>query len=92
MKTAMQNHIADMKKIQEMVKSKNLDKDLEVTILESIEGCIENAESFLETEKEQIIDASVQANLRYDTRANEPVLLRYCNDAEQYYQITFKSD
>ena len=54
MKTAMQNHIADMKKIQEMVKSKNLDKDLEVTILESIEGCIENAESFLETEKEQI--------------------------------------
>ena len=52
MKTAMQNHIADMKKIQEMVKSKNLDKDLEVTILESIEGCIENAESFLEAEKE----------------------------------------
>ena len=34
MKTAMQNHIADMKKIQEMVKYKNLDKDLEVTILE----------------------------------------------------------
>lgn len=57
MKTAMQNHIADMKKIQEMVKSKNLDKDLEVTILESIEGCIENAESFLETEKEQILEA-----------------------------------
>ena len=54
MKTAMQNHIADMKKIQEMVKSKNLDKDLEVTILESIEGCIENAESFLEAEKELI--------------------------------------
>ena len=58
MKTAMQNHIADMKKIQEMVKSKNLDKDLEVTILESIEGCIENAESFLETEKEQIKNSS----------------------------------
>ena len=56
MKTAMQNHIADMKKIQEMVKSKNLDKDLEVTILESIEGCIENAESFLETEKEQMME------------------------------------
>ena len=45
---------------------------------------------YLEAEKEQIIDASVQANLRYDTGANEPVLLRYCNDAEQYYQITFK--
>ena len=56
MKTAMQNHIADMKKIQEIVKSKNLDKDLEVTILKSIEGCIENAKSFLETEKEQIME------------------------------------
>lgn len=39
----------------------------------------------LEAEKEQIIDASVQANLRYDSGANEPVVLRYCNDAEQYY-------
>ena len=53
---------------------------------------IAEAKEFLEAEKEQIIDASVQANLRYDTGANEPVLLRYCNDAEQYYQITFKSD
>jgi hypothetical protein len=60
MKTAMQNHIADMKKIQEMVKSKNLDKDLEVTILESIEGCIENAESFLEAEKEQMINFHIE--------------------------------
>ena len=53
---------------------------------------ITEAKEFLEAEKEQIIDASVQANLRYDTGANEPVLLRYCNDAEQYYQQTFKSD
>ena len=53
---------------------------------------ITDAKEFLEAEKEQIIDASVQANLRYDTGANEPVVLRYCNDAEQYYQITFKSD
>ena len=52
----------------------------------------DNRKSLLEAEKEQIIDASVQANLRYDTGANEPVVLRYCNDAEQYYQITFKSD
>ena len=53
---------------------------------------ITDAKELLEAEKEQIIDASVQANLRYDTGANEPVVLRYCNDAEQYYQITFKSD
>lgn len=50
------------------------------------------AKEFLEAEKKQIIDASVQANLRYDTGANEPVVLRYCNDAEKYYQQTYKSD
>ena len=85
MKTAMQNHIADMKKIQEMVKSKNLDKDLEVTILESIEGCIENAESFLETEKEQIKNSygegAMDASYDFDNV-----------DSEKYYLQTFKSD
>lgn len=49
-------------------------------------------DKYLEAEKQQIIDASVQANLRYDSGANEPVVLRYCNDAEQYYQQTYKSD
>lgn len=58
--------------------------------LKLVKASIEN--EWLEAEKEQIIDASVQANLRYDTGANEPVLLRYCNDAEQYYQQTYKSD
>ena len=85
MKTAMQNHIADMKKIQEMIKSKNLDKDLEVTILESIEGCIENAESFLETEKEQIKNSygagSMDASYDFDNV-----------DSKKYYLQTFKSD
>lgn len=46
----------------------------------------------LEKEKQQIIDASVQANLRYDSSANEPVTLRYINDAEEYYSSTFKQD
>ena len=85
MKTAMQNHIADMKKIQEMVKSKNLDKDLEVTILESIEGCIENAESFLETEKEQIknsygagaMDATSEEVLQVENYTREDIEKAY---------------
>ena len=81
----MQNHIADMKKIQEMIKSKNLDKDLEVTILESIEGCIENAESFLETEKEQIknsygagaIDATSEEVLKVENYTREDIEKAY---------------
>ena len=49
-------------------------------------------ENSIESEKQQIIDASVQANLRYDSCANEPVILRYCHDAEQYYNRTYLSD
>ena len=53
-KTAMSIHILHMKKVKEMVISKKVDKDLKETILETIDGCIENAESFLEREKNQI--------------------------------------
>jgi predicted solute-binding protein len=53
-KTAMQLHIDDLNKIKEMVINKSLDKDLQETITETINGCIENAESHLETEKNQI--------------------------------------
>ena len=97
MKTAMQNHIADMKKIQEMVKSKNLDKDLEVTILESIEGCIENAESFLEAEKEQMINFHIEVMKEGlieegDKKWCDEYLPKISKTAEQYYTKTFKSD
>ena len=90
MKTAMQNHIADMKKIQEMIKSKNLDKDLEVTILESIEGCIENAESFLETEKEQILEAYKAGHVDGYELGKHYEDEIYPNSS--YYTQTFKSD
>ena len=97
MKTAMQNHIADMKKIQEMVKSKNLDKDLEETILESIEGCIENAESFLEAEKEQMINFHIEVMKEGlieegDKKWSDKYLPKISKTAEQYYTKTFKSD
>ena len=98
MKTAMQNHIADMKKIQEMVKSKNLDKDLEVTILEAIEGCVENAESFLETEKEQIKDAFNQGYREGMSDSESGVAMKgkedvaIYDDAKNYYSRTFKND
>ena len=97
MKTVMQNHIADMKKIQKMVKSKNLDKDLEVTILESIEGCIENAESFFETEKEQMINFHIEVMKEGlieegDKKWSDEYLPKISKTAEKHYQQTFKSD
>ena len=96
MKTAMQNHIADMKKIQEMVKSKNLDKDLEVTILESIEGCIENAESFLETEKQLLKNAYLQGDeygfYSTESRSDYETESRSEHISEKYFNETFKSD
>jgi hypothetical protein len=50
----MQAHIDDLNTIKQMVLDKNLkDKDLEETITETIEGCIINAESYLELEKNQ---------------------------------------
>ena len=97
MKTAMQNHIADIKKIQEMVKSKHLDKNLEVTILESIEGCIENAESFLETEKEQMINFHIEVMKEGlieegDKKWSDEYLPKISKTAKKHYQQTFKSD
>ena len=54
LKTAMTDHIIDMEKIKKMVISKKVDKDLEETILGTIEGCIENAKSHLESERNQM--------------------------------------
>jgi hypothetical protein len=53
-KTAMQLHIDDLNKIKQMVVEKKIDKDLELTITETIDGCIENAQSHMETGKNQI--------------------------------------
>lgn len=66
----MQNHISDMIKIKDMVKSKNTNADLEETILETIEGCIENAKSHLKTEKQQIFDVSKYTLEKCDTPRN----------------------
>lgn len=49
--TAMHRHINDLKAIQQMVIDKKVDKELEETITETIEGCIVNAKSYLKLEK-----------------------------------------
>lgn len=54
MKTAMANHIDDLEKIKEMVLSKKVDKDLEESVLTVIVGCIENANSHLDSERDQM--------------------------------------
>lgn len=61
-KTAMSDHIKDMEKIKQFVISKKVDKDLEETILETIEGCIENAKSHLESERNQMCRIYNQGN------------------------------
>ena len=53
-RTTMTDHINDMIRIKEIIKSKNYDSDITETILESIEGCIENAKSHLMSERDQM--------------------------------------
>ncbi len=53
----MEQHIEHLKIMQNMVSEKSLDKELTETINTTLSGAIENAEHFLETEKQQIIDA-----------------------------------
>ena len=74
----MQLHIEDLYKIRQMVLDKKCDSDLENTITETIDGCIENAESFLEKEKQQIIDA-------HDSGFNSPFT------GESYFSDNFNS-
>ena len=83
METILHKHIIDMKKFQQMVLSKSIDKDLEETIAESIEACIENAESFLKSEKEQVIKAweSGYSNGVRSVSRGEPKI----KSAEEYY-------
>lgn len=57
MKTAMQEHIEHLKIMQKMVLDKNVDKELTETINTTLSGAIENAEHFIEKEKQQIIEA-----------------------------------
>lgn len=51
----------------------------------------EKCKELLEKEKQQIVDASVQANIRKNFSANEPIILGYIKDAEQYYSETFNN-
>jgi len=81
--TAMQKHISDMYEIKEMVISKKVDKDLEETILETIDGCIENAVAYLKKEKQQIIEARINGH-----NASSSTIKQH--DAENYYNETFK--
>lgn len=53
-KTAIKNHIDDMIRIKDIIISKNYDSDLTETIIESIDGCIENAKSHLQGERNQM--------------------------------------
>lgn len=78
--TAMQIHIKDLHKIRQMVKDKKVDVDLEEIITETINGCIENAESHLGREKNQIRKSYTQgAKWGLQTSSEEYFDLEYKN-------------
>jgi hypothetical protein len=83
--TAMQIHISDLYKMKEFVISKKADKDLEETILVTIDGCIENATAYVEKEKQNIINAWNHAETR------KPEEMKHINNAKDYYNKTFKN-
>jgi hypothetical protein len=87
MNTAMQIHIRDMEKIKQMVISKKVDKDLEETIIETIEGCLENAKAYLNTEKQQIINAYLTSKMIANGKQYAPMASR--DLADEYYLKSF---
>lgn len=80
----MQLHIEDLYKIRQFVLYKKCDSDLENTITETIDGCIENAETFLEKEKQQIIDSHKNGSLTKEYNGSQT--------SEQYYSETFNNN
>jgi len=89
MKTAMQQHIEHLKIMQNMVSEKSLDKELTETINTTLSGAIENAEHFLETEKQQIIDARVDGTSKSLKMKPENVNRYY---SALYYEQTFTTN
>jgi hypothetical protein len=55
--TAMTIHIKLLRRMKQMVFDKKLDSDITEIITETLEGCIENAQSQLELEKTQFVKA-----------------------------------
>lgn len=84
MKTAMLQHIEHLKIMQKMVSEKSLDKELTETINTTLSGAIENAEHFLETEKQQIISSHMKGQWEKSARANKEL-------SEQFYNETFNN-
>ncbi len=87
MKTAMLQHIEHLKIMQNMVLEKSLDKELTKTINTTLSGAIENAEHFLETEKQQIIDAykAGEKNIDFPALHGQGKL----SNANKYHASTF---
>lgn len=90
MKTAMLQHIEHLKIMQNMVSEKSLDKELTETINTTLSGAIENAEHFLETEKQQIIEA-YNSGWQYGFLANSKEL-QPTKNSETYFSETYTTN
>ena len=86
MKTAMQEHIDWLKSTLEICKEHS------TPLINCLKLCISDAESKLEMEKQQIIDAYINCKREYvisiDCYPPQFVL----NEATEYYTQTFKSE
>jgi|688.fasta_scaffold1401093_2 hypothetical protein len=84
METAMQQHIEWLKATLDLC------KENAPTLVNCISLCISDAESRLEMEKEQIIDAYKAAEDKYEFFEYEHRYGREYLTAEPYYNETFK--
>lgn len=82
--TPMAKHIVDLKKIQQIIIDKNYDADLTEAVVESIGGCIENAESFLPEER-RVIEAAHLSGFNNPEGSQEKAFARLMFD-ETYRQ------
>ena len=78
--TAMEHHIKDLQDVMQIIIGINSDNNKE--IIATFEGAIENAKHYLPKEKDQIIDAHLDAQFKVIGVKKEL--------AEKYYNQTFK--
>lgn len=81
MKTAMNEHIEQLKAMKVILSKQYEGNELLEVVTGTIDGCIVNSEHFIETEKQQIIEAYIEG---YCAESGK-------GDSQQHYETTFKN-
>lgn len=86
MQTAMEKHISDLKEVVKILKSVNT----ATSTIVAVEDCIKNAEHYLPTERQNIVDACKSTfENTYIRKENGKDFLN-APDGEEYFDNTFK--